>query len=142
MRRLVLLLAAVGTILLVTSGVVLAATLRGTGGDDALNGTKGSDEIYGYGGNDFMGGYGGDDAMFGGSGHDGLDSTPSAPEGIKAPGHDFYSGGTGDDTIASWADGDRPVRDYVFCGRGNDKVYADQTDYVARDCERVRVIRY
>ncbi len=100
--------------------------------------------IYGCSGNDFIGGYGGDDVMFGGSGHDDMDSTPSAEEGINAPGRDVYFGGKGDDNIASWADEVTKtgrvrdhVRDYVFCGAGNDTVYADETDFVASDCERV-----
>jgi hypothetical protein len=68
-----------------------------------------------------------------------MDSTPSA-EVIVAPGRDVYFSGAGDDTIGSLADGFRGgihVRDYVFCGGGDDTVFADETDYVASDCERV-----
>ena len=57
-----------------------------------------------------------------------------------APGRDVYFGGVGDDTISSLADGFRRgehVRDYVFCGGGDDTVFADETDFVASDCERV-----
>ncbi len=86
----------------------------------------------------------GNDVMFGGAGNDGMDSTPSVPEGVEAPGRDVYFGGKGDDTIASLADEVTEtgrvrdhVRDYVFCGAGSDTVYADKTDFVASDCERV-----
>jgi hypothetical protein len=53
-------------------------------------------------------------------------------------------GGKGDDTIASLVDKVTEtgrvrdhVRDYVYCGAGSDTVYADKTDFVASDCERV-----
>jgi hypothetical protein len=49
-------------------------------------------------------------------------------------------GGAGDDTIGSPADGTRQgvhVRDYVFCGGGDYTVFADESDFVASDCERV-----
>ena len=142
MRPVMIMLAAMVAMLLLAGGVALAATLlQGTGEDDALNGTEGPDVIRGHGGNDFLGGYGGNDMMLGGRGNDGLDSTPSA-EFIVAPGWDVYFGGGGDDTIGSRADGDGArlgvhVRDYVFCGGGDDTVFADETDYVASDCERV-----
>ncbi len=93
---------------------------------------------------DTMLGLAGNDVVFGGRGHDGLGSTPSAPEGVEAPGKDVYFGGSGNDTIASRADEVTEtgrvrdhVRDYVFCGRGNDTVYPDEKDFVASDCERV-----
>ena len=145
MRRTVILLATVVALLLLAGGMALAATLlRGTHGGDSLNGTGGSDVIHGYGGNDTILGMAGNDMMFGGGGSGGMDSTPSAPEGVEAPGQDVYFGGKGDDTIASLADEVTEtgrvrdhVRDYVFCGGGSDTVYADERDFVAGDCERV-----
>ena len=144
MRRVVVLLMAMGVILLLVGSVALAAVLQGTDGSDGLNGTEESDMINGYGGNDTILGMSGNDVMFGGRGNDDLDSTPSAPEGVEAPGKDIYFGATGDDNIASFADEivstgrvRDHVRDYVFCGAGSDTVYADKKDFVASDCERV-----
>ena len=43
MKRLVLVIAAIGIAVLLIGGVALAATLEGTGGDDTLIGDKGFD---------------------------------------------------------------------------------------------------
>jgi len=144
MRRVVILLAAMGTISLLVTGVALGEVLQGTHGGDGLNGTTGPDVLYGYGGNDTILGMAGNDVVFGGRGNDGLDSTPSAVEGVEAPGMDVYFGARGNDTVGSWADEVTEtgrvrdhVRDYVFCGRDNDTVYADKSDFVAASCERV-----
>ena len=97
-------LAAMGAISLLVTGVALGAVLQGTHGGDGLNGTTGPDVLYGYGGNDTILGMAGNDVVFGGRGNDGLDSTPSAVEGVEAPGMDVYFGARGNDTVGSWAD--------------------------------------
>jgi hypothetical protein len=43
--------------------------------------------------------------------------------------------GEGDDQIASY--NDPPGKDVVGCDSGRDTVYADRTDVVDADCERV-----
>jgi hypothetical protein len=54
MRRARLLLVVTCLALLLVSGVALAATIRGTGGDNRLVGTNRGEEIYGLGGGDFI----------------------------------------------------------------------------------------
>jgi Ca2+-binding RTX toxin-like protein len=52
---------------------------------------------------------------------------------IGGPGTDTLSGDRGDDTIRVRGHG----RDVVACGKGRDKVRADRTDKVSKDCEKV-----
>jgi hypothetical protein len=71
-----------------------------------------------------------------GAGNDELDASRIATpvEADLGPGSDVMIGGSGNDTIASLADG---VRDVVDCGGGQDTVagVADPNDDVAADCE-------
>ena len=53
-------------------------------------------------------------------------------------GHDVVDSGAGDDYVLA---ADDHMRDVISCGPGNDRVRADGTDRVARDCEDVRRVR-
>jgi hypothetical protein len=110
----------------------------GLGGDDAL---YADDTYYYFDGNTLLGGPGddrlfggyGQDTLYGGPGDDTLSGGPSKDILVGGPGHDQIDGGGGDDTIGA-RDGER---DRISCGSGNDVVYADRVDLVARDCEIV-----
>ena len=76
MKRMVVLVAFTGGLLLLSSAVALAAInsiecpggeCLGTEGDDSMNGTDAYDQMYGLGGNDNMFGHFGNDDMDGGS---------------------------------------------------------------------------
>ncbi len=80
-----------------------------------LTGRAGADVLRGTAGSDVIAGRGGNDRLYGGKGRDRLD------------------GGAGNDSIYA-QDG---ARDIVVCGSGRDRVFADRSDSVARDCESV-----
>ena len=71
-----------------------------------------------------------------GAGADRIDASrvPTPLQANLGPGSDVFWGGTGNDTIATIADG---VRDVVDCGAGQDVVegVADPNDDVPADCE-------
>jgi hypothetical protein len=101
-----------------------ATVQRGTSGDDRLIGTKlgdrlaagkGADVVKGRDGKDCLAGKGGKDRITGG--------------GDK----DKITGGNGGDRIFA-RDG---TRDVIRCGKGRDRVQADDRDRVSRSCERV-----
>jgi len=96
-------------------GTQHADRLIGSRGSDRLNGLGGADTILGLAGNDFLDGGTGNDTLVGG------------------PGRDTLFGRSGNDVL-SVRDGQR---DRVSCGPGRDRVIADRTDVVARDCEHV-----
>lgn len=113
-RRALLLLTATTAALFLASRVAMAAALVGTGGPDAISGTVEDDSITGLGGDDLLAG---DPSLFGPGGDDAL------------------SGGPGDDLMDTFND---PAFPHVIsCGPGDDRAYADGTDLVAGDCERV-----
>lgn len=98
---------------------------RGTNGNDRIVGTPLSDRILGGRGADRIKGRGGDDCISGQAGRDRING------GV---GSDEIAGGNGGDRI--WArDGER---DTIKCGKGRDRVLADELDRVHRDCEIVR----
>jgi Ca2+-binding RTX toxin-like protein len=70
MKRVVLLLAAMGVALAVGSGVALAAVEIGTGGHDVMKGTEDEDVIHGGGSWDVISGMGDDDVLYGDEGSD------------------------------------------------------------------------
>ena len=81
-------------LLVIGSGVALAASMTGTNGDDTIKGTPKTDRQAGGGGNDKIFGQGGGDFLFGDQGANGMNDT-------------MY-GGDGDDFInaADGTDGD------------------------------------
>lgn len=104
-------------------------TIWGASGDDVLRGNKKPDRIMGEGGRDRIYGGWGDDVLHGAYGCCGpYPNSPASPDLIRGEG--------GDDFIDS---ADRVgAPDRVFCGDGNDEVYADREDVVGRGCEVVR----
>jgi Ca2+-binding RTX toxin-like protein len=106
----------------------------GTGGNDVINGTDRHDYIAGRAGNDTLNGLARWDVLRGGTGDDTINA---------GRGRDFVFGGLGSDTVNGEAGRDRiHVRDgeadTVDCGDGFDRVWADQSDVVANNCEIVR----
>lgn len=158
-RRVILLVTVMAVVLVVGSGVALAAVKFGTNGQDFLMGTNGEDVIYGRGGVDFIDGRGGDDVLYGGDGSDEVVSFPGNDilyggngndQVIEGKGNNKLFGGSGNDFFQATAiDPDRPgsekrtpkKKDLVFCGSGRDTVVVDPggIDFVASDCERVYV---
>jgi hypothetical protein len=74
MRRAVLSLTVIGALLLLASGIALAAVVQcvpgaatcvGTQQDDQITGTNDRDEVYAEGGNDFVSGAADDDVLYG-----------------------------------------------------------------------------
>jgi hypothetical protein len=131
-----------------TEGTPLPDTITGTpyrdivqtlAGNDSATGSYGNDLIYGGSGNDHLDGGRGDDTLVGGPGNDTL---------IGGFGRDVISGGPGHDTISSGGGNDLIYahdgsKDTINCGETNgykhdlDTVYADRTDHVAANCERI-----
>ena len=85
------LLTTMAVVLVLGSGVALAATVNCAAGHscvgmpdpDTINGSTGNDEVYGYGRADTMNGYGGSDSMQGDKGSDHIYGAqgPTAPSG-------------------------------------------------------------
>lgn len=103
----------------------------GVGGDDTLYGGPGRDDMTG--GN-------GRDRIFGGIGDDFIIDGPFDSDRDT----DYLFGGDGNDHIVAWPHvstppAPEPFRDVIFCGDGTDSVDADILDYVASDCEKVRL---
>jgi hypothetical protein len=102
-------------------------------GDDEFNGSDDRENFSGGAGEDNITGGGGRDELNGGSDDDLV---------VGAGGPDVLAGGAGNDTIRGGGGNDtiRAVdraADRVTCGAGRDVVYANASDKVARDCERV-----
>jgi dipeptidyl aminopeptidase/acylaminoacyl peptidase len=103
------------------------------GGDDRVTAGGGADVVRGGDGNDRVDGGPQWDVLLGGGGDDTLLETGGRNRLVGGPGNDSVRGGIGRDTI-ELRDGSR---DRASCGAGRDVVYADRSDLVARDCERV-----
>lgn len=114
----------------------------GRGGADDLEGSSGRDTLRGGEGFDRVFGRRGDDRLYGG---------PDGDELQGGRGEDYIRGEDGDDYINGGFDPDRLYggrgndiivtagggRDFIDCGPGLDRVYADSSDRVSSDCERV-----
>ena len=118
MKRMVVLVAFTGGLLLLSSAVALAAInsiecpggeCLGTEGDDSMNGTDAYDQMYGLGGNDNMFGHFGNDKIYGGDGNDFIFA------------YDRLAVTTG--------------ADVVDCGPGKDTVHYDKEVDKLRGCE-------
>jgi Ca2+-binding RTX toxin-like protein len=121
-------------------------SLHGGADRDNIRGASGDDEVYGDAGNDFVAGGSNNDRVSGGAGNDsirgesGNDSLfgGSGNDSISTgPGSDKVSGGSGRDTI----DAANGRVNTIRCGSGRDKVKADRSDRVSRDCEVVSRLR-
>ncbi|MEJ7782531.1 MAG: calcium-binding protein, partial [Solirubrobacteraceae bacterium] len=114
----------------------------GRGGDDDLEGSSSRDTLRGGDGFDGIFGRTGDDRLYGGPGDDEIQG---------GRGEDYIRGESGDDYLNGGFDPDRLYggsgnnvivavgggRDVIDCGPGLDRVYADRSDSVRSDCERV-----
>ncbi len=125
-------LALAALMVVLSAGVALAASpIVGTDSGEQIKGTRHSEEIRGLGGADEITDGFGTDIVYGGKGKDNL---------IGYGGDtsvDGFNGGAGGDTIQSR---DVPAaKDRVECGSGVDTVYADKSDVISSDCERVSV---
>jgi Ca2+-binding RTX toxin-like protein len=110
MRRTTLLLVVMGVMLVIGTGVALAASMTGTNTANTLNGTVNADKIAGGGGNDTIDGKQGNDILFGDHGNS-----------------DTIIGGADDDFINS---ADSVAGDDVTAGGGNDVCVVDEGDNV------------
>jgi Ca2+-binding RTX toxin-like protein len=130
------------------NGTARSDILLGKAGNDLLRGLAGNDCLYGEAGNDRLRGGAGSDRLFGGPGADRLEGESGSDRMTGAAGNDRltdrsgrdrFSGGAGNDTIDARDTSlvGRHVRDTVTCGPGRDRVLADRSDVVARDCERI-----
>lgn len=149
MRRTATILAAVALMVVLSAGVALATGLTGTDRTDILQGTNQAERISGLGGGDQLYGGGGGDRLMGGTGSDEIGDgrgrdTIRGGDGVDNligvgddTSKDYFYGDGGRDTVQSR---DVPaVKDTVRCGADTDTVYADKADFVAGDCEKVKI---
>jgi Ca2+-binding RTX toxin-like protein len=137
----------VGALVLLASGIALAAVVQCVAGATSCNGTEQADKITGTAGPDDIFAGGGDDNVVAGAGNDRItgDSDIGSHDGkdtiLAGPGDDEFGafgrsdtlrGGTGNDTIHA-VDG---VADDIDCGKGgSDRVDFDSgIDAISR-CE-------
>ncbi len=137
MRRLMLLLAVMGTAVMLAGGVALAATIDcpnrdggrcvGTAGDDIMLGRAVADDMAGRTGNDTMTGRGGPDVMVGDIGADNVNGGPGKDRLEGGTGEDILNGRDGNDRIFAAADRDS---DSVTCGPGEDIARVSTIDVI------------
>ena len=123
MRKITMVAVMVAALLVMTAGIALADSFRGTDGPNTIVGTNDRDTIDGLAGDDNLFGRGGNDRIFGNRGDDDIGG---------GGGRDRIDAGRGDDFINVQGD-DR--RDVVRCGSGRDVVRANPQDAIAGDCE-------
>ena len=131
MRKSVLLLASMALAVLLASGVALAATVKGTSGDDVLYGTPSRDVINPFNGNDVVYADGGNDDV------------------RHSYGNDKIYGGAGNDTLRGGFDNDEiwggPGKDLIDCayiasrdkGEAYDIAHAVRGEDTVVDCKTV-----
>ena len=127
MRRASLLTLSVVLVLVLASGIALAATIRGTDGNDFLRGTDFPDTIGARGGNDEVRARAGADKVYGGIGRDTLYGKENADLIVGGDGNDGLDGSTGNDTLKSHFDGNA---DNLSCGQNNDTAYVEVNDVI------------
>jgi hypothetical protein len=137
----------VGALVLLASGIALAAVIQCAAGATSCNGTDQADQITGTGGPDMIFAEGGNDTVRAGDGNDQITGDSDSPvhDGedtiFAGPGDDEFGafgrsdtlrGGNGNDTIHA-VDG---VKDDIDCGKGgSDRVNFDSgIDAISR-CE-------
>ncbi len=97
------------------SGVSLATTIRGGGGNDSIVGSTGNDSIEGGLGDDFLDGGAGNDQLNGQGGDDTLAGGEGLDTLLGGAGRDSLSGGAGNDRLNGQGGADT-----ITGGRGND----------------------
>lgn len=145
MRRSVLLLASLGLVVLLVSGVAWAVTKDckagadycvGTEEPDTLNGSEVKDKMYGLGEVDLLLGSGGDDRLLGGPGNDtvkggaGNDRIDGDDPEADAGGVDKLYGQGGNDSITDYPydrSSDTEEEDLLSGGKGDDWLYGTNT---------------
>jgi Ca2+-binding RTX toxin-like protein len=127
MRRASLLTASVALILVLATGIALAATINGTSGNDFLRGTNSADNIGARGGNDEVRARAGADEVNGGTQSDKLYGMENADLIVGGDGNDALEGGTGNDILKSHNDGNA---DNLSCGPDNDTAWVEVNDVV------------
>ena len=113
--------------------------IRGLGDQDGLFGGPGNDVLVGgpnheegrYKGMDVLWGGPGSDVLHGGAGADNLYSSSLNGGGIQ--GKDVLYGEDGNDLILAE---DHDKQDKLYCGKGWDKYWADEGDFVSSSCEK------
>jgi hypothetical protein len=116
-RRATMLVAMVALAMVVGSGVALADSIAGDGGNNRLVGTPGKDVISGAGGNDDISGKRADDRLLGDAGNDDVFGGSGDDRLQAGVGEDDLSGQRGSDFVNAI---DFQANDTVDCGRGND----------------------
>lgn len=135
MRRLTLLLAAMGMALLLITGVAIADTVNCIGGRGCV-GTDGPDKLIGSDGNDDMDARQDDDRLIGNEGHDWMlgDAYAAPNNDTSTDGDDIIRGGPGFDGMAGLGGDDLLIggdrADYIFAeesseNEGEDVVYGN-----------------
>ena len=153
MRRAVLLFTVIGAMLLLVSGIALAATfactagaqycdgtneadmITGTEGRDYIRAGSGNDQVYAQGDNDYLRGSFGSDVLIGDAGNELGGPNPRDGDdrifGSSGRDHligfgrsDYLSGGSGDDTINAEENNPPKGTDTVFGGRDDDVIFA------------------
>jgi Ca2+-binding RTX toxin-like protein len=113
--------------------------LNGDKGGDWLEGGAGDDVLRGEDGSEaqsrvllLIGGGAGNDELYGGNGDDGM---------AGDAGRDRHYGGRDDDYIDAARGEGADARDFVDCGRGNDKAIVLPNDRVLANCEDIERVR-
>jgi hypothetical protein len=86
-----------------------AVTWTGTDADDLKCGGTYSDNLSGVGGNDQLFGMMGTDKLYGGTGNDKLYGQSNSDEIVPGDGADWVEGGTENDTVVAYADGQKDI---------------------------------
>jgi hypothetical protein len=144
MRRVMLLVALVALAMVVASGVALADTINGGGGNNHLVGTNGKDNISSGSGSDDIFGKGAEDRLFGDSGNDDVYGGDQGDRLQGGLGRDDLFGQRGNDFVNAI---DGQANDSVDCGKGaNDVAGVDDlfqvgggADNVSEDCETLYI---
>ena len=127
MRKATLFGLLVALVLALTASVAMAATLKGTPGDDVINGTPNSDLISGWGAMTSSRGAGGDDTINGGPGND-VHFGDKGDDGLRGNlGRDEFVGGDGDDVVFARGNGVDTIRN---CGAGFDEADVSLNDLI------------
>ncbi|MDQ3428488.1 MAG: hypothetical protein M3479_00895 [Actinomycetota bacterium] len=140
MRKITMLLATVGAMLLLVSGVALAAQIAckggtctgtnqkdritGTAGRDMVNAKNGGDTVFGRASADVIRGGFGADKIYGQGGNDILHGGSGPDRLVGGPGRDTVDADQGNDSVNA-ADG---TLDSVSCGVGTDTAIIDEVD--------------